>query len=160
VDVERRLSKVLSEFARTLITDFPIQAILDHLVLRIVDVLPISAAGVTLISPGTDPRFIAASDESALRYERLQTELGQGPCMAAYERGEAIAIPDLRRDAAFPRFSARALEEGLMAVFTFPLGQGDRRFGALDLYRSTVVPWTRWPCRRPRPWPTSPPPIS
>ena len=45
VEIEHRLSDVLSEFARTLMTDFPIQAILDHLVVRIVDVLPISAAG-------------------------------------------------------------------------------------------------------------------
>ena len=40
--MERRLSDVLSEFARTLVTDFPIQAILDQLVERIVEVLPIT----------------------------------------------------------------------------------------------------------------------
>ena len=51
VVTEDRLSGVLSEFARTLVTDFPIQGILDHLVLRIVDILPIEAAGVSLISP-------------------------------------------------------------------------------------------------------------
>src|SRR5580700_8805027 len=60
MEIERRLSDVLSEFARTLVTDFPIQAILDHLVVRIVDVLPISAAGVTLISPEEQPHYIAA----------------------------------------------------------------------------------------------------
>ncbi len=43
--------------------------------------LPISAAGVTLISPGSDPRYVAASDESALRFEQLQAELGEGPCL-------------------------------------------------------------------------------
>ena len=37
---EDKLSAVLSEFARTLATDFPIQGILDHLVERIVEVLP------------------------------------------------------------------------------------------------------------------------
>jgi hypothetical protein len=42
------LSAVLSEFARTLVTDFPLQGILDHLVRRIVDILPLSAAGVSL----------------------------------------------------------------------------------------------------------------
>jgi hypothetical protein len=52
MDMERRLSSVLGEFARTLLTDFPIQTILDHLVVRIVDVLPITSAGVTLIVPG------------------------------------------------------------------------------------------------------------
>jgi len=50
------LTEVLSEFARTMVTDFPIQGILDHLVGRIVDVLPISAAGVTLIAPDLGPR--------------------------------------------------------------------------------------------------------
>ena len=56
---EDTLSAVLSEFARTLITDFPIQGILDHLVERIVDVLPVTAAGVTLISAGVAPRYVA-----------------------------------------------------------------------------------------------------
>ena len=59
---DQQLSDVLSEFARTMVTDFPIQSILDHLVRRIVDVMPISAAGVTLISPGIKPRYVAASD--------------------------------------------------------------------------------------------------
>lgn len=42
--LERQLSEVLSEFARTMVTDFPIQAILDHLIDRIVMLLPITAA--------------------------------------------------------------------------------------------------------------------
>jgi hypothetical protein len=106
MDIERRLSEVLSEFARTMVTDFPIQAILDHLVLRIVDVLPVTAAGVTLISPGADPRYVAASDEAALRFEKLQTELGQGPCVAAYETGEFVSISNLADDERFPEFAA------------------------------------------------------
>ncbi|MEA2500556.1 MAG: hypothetical protein QOD01_667, partial [Actinomycetota bacterium] len=134
---EQQLSEVLSEFARTMVTNFPIQGILDHLVKRIVEVLPISAAGVTLISPGTDPRYVAASDESALRFEKLQTELGEGPCLAAYQTGEAVAVADLRDEPRFPKFTPRALEEGLVAVFTFPLCKGAERLGALDLYRNT-----------------------
>ena len=140
MEMERRLSSVLGEFARTLLTDFPIQTILDHLVVRIVDVLPITSAGVTLIAPGSDPHYIAASDDSALRFEQLQSELGEGPCLAAYESGEAVAVPDLAGDERFPLFSPRAREEGLMAVFTFPLRHGDVRLGALDLYRTTVGP--------------------
>jgi diguanylate cyclase (GGDEF)-like protein len=137
---EEQLSDVLSEFAHTLVTDFPIQAILDHLVQRIVGVLPITAAGVTLIAPGTDPRYVAASDESALRYEELQTELGEGPCVETYRTGEAVAVADLRDEQRFPNFSRRALEAGLGAVFTFPLRNGDEQLGALDLYRDTPGP--------------------
>jgi signal transduction histidine kinase len=137
---EDRLSDVLSEFARTLATDFPIQGILDHLVHRIVDVLPIDAAGVTLISPTLQPRFIAASDERAMRFERLQTGLAQGPCIAAYETDGAISIPNLADDTRFPLFAARAVEQGLVAVFTFPLRDGENGLGALDLYRESEGP--------------------
>jgi diguanylate cyclase (GGDEF)-like protein len=134
---EEKLSAVLSEFARTLVTDFPIQGILDHLVKRIVDVLPITTAGVTLISEGMEPRYISASDDSALRFERLQTEIGQGPCLQAYESGEAVAIPDLRAGERFPLLAQAATVAGLAAVFTFPLRHGDTQLGALDLYRDT-----------------------
>ena len=134
------MSRVLGEFARTLLTDFPIETILDHLVVRIVDVLPITSAGVTLIAPGADPHYIAASDASAMRFERLQSELGEGPCLAAYESGEAVALPDLAGDARFPIFGPRAVEAGLKAVFTFPLRHGNERLGALDLYRTTTGP--------------------
>lgn len=134
---DNQLSDVLSEFARTMVTDFPIQSILDHLVLRIVDVLPVTSAGVTLISPGSGPHYVAASDKSALRFEELQTELGEGPCLEAYRTGQAVAVSDLGDDELFPIFAPRALEAGLVAVFTFPLRQGDHQLGALDLYRKT-----------------------
>ena len=132
-----KLANVLSEFARNMATDFPIQSILDHLVKRIVDVLPIDGAGVTLITPNSDPRFVAASDESALRYEVLQTEMGEGPCLEAYHTGRSVSVPDLRKERRFPNFSPPAIEAGLVAVFTFPLNHGSIRLGALDLYRNS-----------------------
>jgi len=140
MEFDRQLADLLSEFARTLVTDFPIQAILDHLVARIVDVLPITAAGVTLITAGTSPRYVSASDDAAFRFEQLQTELGEGPCIAAFESGKAVAVPDLRTDDRFPTFASRAVAEGLVAVFTFPLRGGNSQLGALDMYRDVAGP--------------------
>ena len=139
----RKLAALLSEFARTLATDFSIQTILDHLVERIVDVLPITSAGVTLISAGSDPQFVAASDADALRFEQLQTATGEGPCVEAFRTGEVVSVPDLRRgDPRFPEFCAQSSAAGLRAVFTFPLRDGGsrRQLGALDLYRDTTGP--------------------
>ena len=137
---EKQLSSVLSEFARTMLTDFPIQGILDHLVKRIVAVLPVTAAGVTLISSDREPRYVAASNPSALRYEELQSELGEGPCLEAYETGAPVAAPDLREEVRFPKFAAQALEAGMMAVFAFPMHHDNEQLGALDLYRDTPGP--------------------
>ena len=148
---EDELSAVLSEFARTLINDFPIQRILDHLVTRIVEVLPVSSAGVTLISAGHAPRYVAASDESALCFEGLQSELRQGPCLAAYETGEAVSVCDIGADIRFPIFAPAAEAAGLGAVFAFPLRHGEGRLGALDLYSSTSQTWMHR-----RRWQTSP----
>ena len=134
---EQELSSVLSEFARTMLTEFPIQAILKQLVHRIVDVLPISGAGVTLIDPVSAPRYVAASSGAALHFEELQTELGEGPCLDAYRTGRPVLVPDLESDDHFEEFGPRAVELGLQAVFTFPLRQASGCLGALDLYRDT-----------------------
>ncbi|MCW2539415.1 MAG: hypothetical protein JWN95_1140 [Frankiales bacterium] len=132
-----QLSSVLSEFARTMATDFPIEAILDHLVTRIVEILPVSGAGVTLIAPGVTPQYIAASDASALRFEQLQTEHDDGPCLLAFRSGEAVTVSDLCREPRFADFRSHALGVGLRAVFAFPLRHGTRQLGALDLYRGS-----------------------
>lgn len=136
------LSEVLSEFARTMVTDFPIQAILDRLVERIVEIMPVSGAGVTLIaSSGSEPHYLAASNGAAMRFERLQSELSEGPCLAAYRTDGAVAVPDLRTDPRFAVFGPRAVADGLAAVFAFPLRHDGREaLGALDLYRNEPGP--------------------
>ena len=40
-------------------------------------------------------------------------------------------MADLREEPRFPKFGPRALEAGLVAVFTFPLRAGEERLGAL-----------------------------
>jgi diguanylate cyclase (GGDEF)-like protein len=134
---DRDLAEVLSDFARTMATDFPIQGILNHLVERTVAILPITAAGVTVISPGRQPRYVAASNGDAMKYEQLQSDLGEGPCVEAYRSGKAVAAPDLTIEERFPMFTSRAMEAGLAAVFTFPLHHEAVCLGALDLYRAT-----------------------
>ena len=84
---------------------------------------------------------MAASNASALRFEKLQSELGEGPCLAAYHTGDGgIGARPRRATKRFPRFSPLALKAGLTAVFAFPLHHGDVPLGALDLYRDTPGP--------------------
>ena len=134
------LSAVLRNFTSSLRGDFPIQGVLDNLVERVTEVLPVAGAGATLISPGLAAQYIAASSESTMRLEQLQTQLGEGPCLLAYESGNQVAAPDLVDDDRFPLFAPTAVAAGLDAVFTIPLHHATGRLGALDLYRDVAGP--------------------
>lgn len=134
---DQQLAQVLAEFAHTLGTEFPIQKILDQLVARIVDILPVTGAGVMVMDEHDEMKFVAASNEVVLLIEGLQHELGEGPCLEAFRTGQAVAVTDLRVDTRFPRFSPRAYADGLAAVFTFPMRMDNQRLGAVDLYRDS-----------------------
>lgn len=137
---KKQLSEVLREFARTLATDIPIQRILDHLVERMVDCLPITGAGVTLITEGRAPQYIAASNADALHFERLQSEIGEGPCLESFRTGEPVLVAQLAGDLRFGSFAPSACAAGLQAVFAFPLLHDNGSLGALDLYRDSPGP--------------------
>ena len=137
---EQGLSAVLVDFAHTLTTEFSLQRTLDHLVERVVEVLPVTGAGVLLMDTEDERHhFVAATDDVIRRVEGLQLELGEGPCLEAYRTGRSTLISDLVADQAFPRFSPRAVESGLGALFAFPLRLGDERMGALELYTTEAA---------------------
>jgi len=135
-----RLAEVLVEFAQTLVKNLPIQGILDRLVERSIDVVPVTGAGVLLMGADFDLHFAAASDEVLLRVEALQLEFGEGPCITAYRTGKQVLIPDLCLDRQFPRFSPAARAAGLGAVFSFPIAVEGQQLGALDVYRNEPGP--------------------
>jgi len=131
---EQRLTSVLVEFASTLLGDFSIQKILDHLVDRVGEVIPVDGAGVLLMESETEHHFVAASDDVILEIESLQMQLQDGPCLQAYRTGNHVAVRDLARDTTFTRFSPAAAAAGLGAVYSFPLRLDNRQLGALELY--------------------------
>lgn len=134
------LSAALRDFTTTLRGDFPIQGILDNLVHRVTEALPVAGAGATLISPGLAAQYIAATSEPTMRLEQLQTQLGEGPCLLAYESGHQVSASDLGDDDRFPLLAPMAVAAGFGAVFTLPLHHATGRLGALDLYLEPAGP--------------------
>lgn len=132
---EQAFSELLSEFAHTLLSDFPGQLALDHLVVQIVEVLPISGATVTLHSRG-GPDIYAASDASVLKLEESRSQSGATPPPIS----SLLEVPDLRTTAETSEFSARALEHGFAAIVSVPLRANDEILGALHLYGRRVGP--------------------
>ena len=104
-----------------------------------VEVLNVSGAGVTIMS-GRHSGPVCASNARMGRLEDLQFSLGEGPCRDAYDIGEPVIEPDLRRRQPnrWPTYTQSALDLGARAVFAFPLKVGGSCIGVLTLYQDTT----------------------
>ncbi len=100
--------------------------------------LPATGVGLSLL---TDDNFgggtIAASSAGSRRLEELQFTLGEGPCIDAYTSRRPVLEPNLSTHGSrrWPGYAPAAHEQGVQAVFAFPLQIGAARAGALDIYR-------------------------
>jgi hypothetical protein len=103
-------------------------------------VLPVSGAGLSLMTEAGPAGTVTATDARALELEELQFTLGEGPCVDASRSGRPVLQPDLARTAPgrWPAFAGGASAAGIRAVFAFPLRVGAIQVGALDLYRNIV----------------------
>lgn len=134
-----KLNELLITFARTLVTEYAIDEMLDRLCSQVVEVLGCEGAGVMLEDDAGHLRFVAASDEKVRQIEALQIEFGEGPCLHAYQTGEIVVIPDLHTTDRFPAFTARAREEGMRSVHSFALRADNQCVGALNMYSSAAA---------------------
>lgn len=106
------------------------------------DVTGVTGAGIMLMS-GDDARgSLCTSNSVSALIERLQFDLGEGPCVDAYSLDRPVLEPDLARPET-PRwlgFAGPALRGGVGAVFGFPMRVGTVRLGALNLYTTDPGP--------------------
>jgi hypothetical protein len=103
-----------------------------------VEVLPVAGAGISMTDELRVP--LGASDPVAARAERLQTTLGEGPCLAAAAAAEPL-VADLRMIAdRWPSFHRElGAQTPYQSTVSFPLLARDAitGLGALDLYLTT-----------------------
>jgi hypothetical protein len=100
------------------------------------EVTCLSGAGIMLMS-GDEPRgSLCTSNQVSGIIERLQFDLGEGPCVDAYQQFRPVLEPDLVDPLTprWPAFSEPAVAAGVRAIFGFPLQVGAARLGALNLY--------------------------
>jgi hypothetical protein len=104
--------------------------------------LPVTGAGLALMTERGPGGMLAATDGPAALLEHLQFTLGEGPCVDSARTGRPVHSDDLERSgkSLWPRFTSGALDAGVRAVFAFPLGVAQIRIGVLDLYRDTPGP--------------------
>jgi len=101
--------------------------------------LPAMGVGVSLLAADSyGGGTVAASGVASRKIEELQFSLGEGPCIDAYALRSPVLEPDLagRGTGRWPGYGLAALDQGVQAVFAFPLQVGAARAGSLDVYRN------------------------
>lgn len=127
---------LLSRFAGTLVGQFSLDEVLAQLGVDMRKVLDVQGAGVMVGDDDDNLHFITTSGGTLAELERLQLELEEGPCLLAYQTGQHIEVPDLSDDPRFPRFGSKAIQAGLLAVYSFPMTIDGDVIGATNLYRN------------------------
>lgn len=123
---------------RFLVGDDDLDGMLTKVALIATEVVPgCDLASVTMIKEGrpTTPVF---TDTVALDLDRVQYDLGDGPCLAA-ARHRGVEHLRVGADDRWPHFDAAARAAGVTAVLSAPLVNGDVVSGALNLYSRTVA---------------------
>jgi hypothetical protein len=112
-------------------------SVADRLCHACVDLLGVDGAAVSLVHAGASRGTFGSSGELSRQLDELQFTFGEGPCMDAVSEGRAILIGDLGAPAEvrWPAFRGAVLEQGVRAVFAFPIQVASSRVGALDLFR-------------------------
>jgi len=103
-----------------------------------------TGAGIMLMSGDVPRGSVCTTDDVSDLIEQLQYDLGEGPCVDAYQNDRPVLEPDLARPRAprWPAFTGPVVEAGARAVFGFPLQVGAVRLGALNLYCERPGPLT------------------
>jgi GAF domain-containing protein len=132
------LATALAEMARDLLAQDSLQDTLVRIVTYAVDLVEgCEGAGIMITRKGK-VHTLAASSDVARMSDRIQGEVGEGPCFDAIRTGvESYLIPDMAADVdRWPRYAPRAQELGIGSMLGFKLFTDEENLGALNLYAS------------------------
>jgi GAF domain-containing protein len=131
------LDNAVRTLARLLLADETLETTLQRVASLACRTLePCDLASVTMITDGR-PSTPAHTDPEADELDRAQYRSRRGPCLEAYDVGQAVrrTITD---DGPWPEFAAEAERSGVRSVLAVPLVASDRPLGALNLYSRTA----------------------
>lgn len=130
------LSRRIAELARSLQAEEGSGETMDLAVTLAVDVVEgAEDAGISLVLRGRIVETPAATSERGFQADRLQQELGDGPCVTALRDEEIISCPDLAAETRWGAWGPRTAEEaGIGSMLCFRMFTQKERLGALSLY--------------------------
>ncbi len=113
--------------------------------LRVVDeteqIFGLDGAGMMVLTPDDGLRYVAASDERGRVLEQIHEQVGEGPCLTAFNMGVPSATSDAPADHRWPAFGRLVAEHGIRAVLGVPVELQGGPIGTLNVYALRPHTW-------------------
>jgi len=93
-----------------------------------------AGGGVTLLDEHGRKTTAAATDPVVEHLDGLQYELGEGPCLSAWEQRHVVRVDDMAQDERWPRWVAAARKSTMRSAVSAPMVAGGDALGAIKVY--------------------------
>ncbi len=132
--VEDDLTRRLADLARDMQRQLDSDAVMDIIVSAAVGTVPgAEEASISLAQRGRRVESAAATSDVPRRFDELQQETRQGPCMDSMYEHETVRVDDLARDQRWPELARRAGEIGMASMLCVQLFVEGDDLGAMNL---------------------------
>lgn len=132
--MSEQLASTLLRLAEVLQTQRTLGATLAGIAEAATGSVPRCEAASVAISIEGRPSTAAITARVALELDMVQYDLGEGPCLTAFESARTVRIELVDGDVPFPHFARAARDRGMTAVLSLPATWGSEVVGTLNLY--------------------------
>jgi GAF domain-containing protein len=129
------LAMRMAELARASAAPRSVNDVLADVTTTASELIPgVDSAGILLIGKGGRFESLAGTTDLPHRLDELQMMFNEGPCMEAALDEAIVRTDDFRSEDRWPKYSAAAVEIGVLSGLSFKLYTADRTAGALNLF--------------------------
>ena len=137
-----RLEAGLTRLASLPVTGEDTAELLQQAVTATTELPDVSGAGLMLLDAEHALRYVAvSSDEPGRILEHSQEQAGEGPCIEALVRDQAVGTADLLADPRWPRLATLLASSPVRAVLGAPTHLGGSAVGTLNVYADHPHDW-------------------
>jgi PAS domain S-box-containing protein len=115
---------------------------LHEIIAAAIPLLRADGVGLMLTDQDGALRWVTATNEAEQAFERAERDLGEGPCIDAFNAGQVIWTSDLRADPRWPRLGPAARTNQIRGVLSAPVVLDDQPIGTCNALTTTTRGWT------------------
>ncbi|OBF27764.1 histidine kinase [Mycobacterium sp. ACS1612] len=137
------LARRMAELARASAAPRSVDEVLNDVTATALELMPgADAAGILLIGGGGKFRSVADTSDLPVQLDELQMRFNEGPCRDAALDEVIVRTGDFRSEERWPKYSAAAVELGVLSGLSLKLYTTARTAGALNLFAKSAHAFT------------------